>query len=85
MEPDQQIPSASPWLSAEASAVRADVSPAKVLRDARAGKLRGYRVGGGRLWRFRIEDVDAWISGASPTPAGAHHRPRVLPSNGAAA
>ena len=26
-----------------------------------AGRLPGYKVGGRRVWRFRVEDVDAWL------------------------
>ena len=49
------------WVTVEGAADRAEVSTSTVLREARSGRLRGYRVGGRKLWRFRPEDIDAWL------------------------
>ena len=51
------------WLDVRGAAERTGVSDSTVLREARSGRLRGYRVGGRKLWRFRREDVDRWITG----------------------
>jgi excisionase family DNA binding protein len=59
---------ASIWLDVRGAAARALVSPATILREARGRRLVAYKVGLGRkLWRFRPEDVDAWIT-ATTTP-----------------
>jgi excisionase family DNA binding protein len=58
------------WLDVRGAAARALVSPATILREARARRLAAYKVGAGRkLWRFRPADVDAWITAATtPVP-----------------
>jgi excisionase family DNA binding protein len=58
------------WLDVRGAAARALVSPATILREARARRLAAYKVGAGRkLWRFRPADVDAWITTATtPVP-----------------
>lgn len=60
------------WLNVRGAAARALVSPATILREARAGRLAAYKVGAGKkLWRFRPADVDAWVTAATtPVPAG---------------
>ncbi len=56
------------WLDVRGAADRVLVSDATILRAARAGRLIAYKVGAGRkLWRFRPDDVDAWLM-ASTTP-----------------
>src|SRR5690242_4689221 len=58
----------APWLDVAGAAVRALVSQPTILRAARRGQLKGYKIGGQRLWRFRPEDVDEWVTqGATPT------------------
>jgi excisionase family DNA binding protein len=47
------------------AAAYAGVSESTILRAARRGKLRAYKVG--VLWRLRHADLDAWIT-ASATP-----------------
>lgn len=49
------------WLDPRRAADRAGVSVATILRELRAGRLRGYRVGGRKCWRIRPDDVDAWL------------------------
>ena len=51
----------SPWLVTTQAAVYVAASPATIMRAARSGKLRGYKLSAGRVWRFRREDLDAWI------------------------
>ena len=53
--------SGTPWLDVPGAAAWALVSQATILREARAGRLRAYKVGNRKLWRFRREDVDAWL------------------------
>lgn len=55
----------TPWLDVRDAAAYAHVSESTILRAARRGTLRGYKVG--VLWRFRAADLDAWIT-ASTTP-----------------
>jgi excisionase family DNA binding protein len=57
------------WLDVRAAAARALVSSATILREARAGRLTAYKVGGRRCWRFRPDDVDRWLMGSTtPVP-----------------
>jgi len=57
------------WLDPRGAAARAVVSVPTVLREARRGRLRGFKIAGGRIWRFRPSDVDEWIErSATPVP-----------------
>jgi excisionase family DNA binding protein len=49
------------WLDPRGAGAHATVSESTILRAARSGRLKGYKVGSGKLWRFRVEDIDAWI------------------------
>jgi excisionase family DNA binding protein len=60
------------WLDVAGAADRVLVSPSTIVREARAGRLRGYKVGGRKCWRFRPQDVDAWLTGTR-TPVLASH------------
>ena len=51
----------TPWLTVQGAAARALCSEGTILREARAGRLRGFKIGGRRCWRFRQQDVDAWL------------------------
>ena len=51
----------SPWRTAQQVADHVGASLALVYRNARQGRLRGIKVGGGRCWRFRIEEVERWL------------------------
>ncbi len=53
--------SGTPWLDVKGAAARALCSEATILREARAGRLCGYKIGGRRCWRFLAEDVDRWL------------------------
>jgi excisionase family DNA binding protein len=57
------------WVDVRDAANRARVSAATIMREARSGRLRGYKIGGRKVWRFRPADIDAWVEGSStPTP-----------------
>jgi excisionase family DNA binding protein len=60
------------WLDVNGAAARVLVSPATIVREARSGRLVGYKVGGRKCWRFRPEDVDAWLM-RSPMPVRIPH------------
>lgn len=49
------------WLTLSEAATYANVSPTTLRREAKSGRLRGCKVGGRRLWRFRFEDIDTWL------------------------
>ena len=51
----------TPWHDVQGAAARAVCSGGTILREARAGRLRGYKIGGRRCWRFLAEDVDRWL------------------------
>jgi excisionase family DNA binding protein len=51
----------SPWLTAREAAAHAKCSEKTITREARAGRLVGYRLARRRSWRFQASDVDAWL------------------------
>lgn len=57
-----------PWVSVEEVASHLGVAKDTVYRWIERKKLPAHRVG--RLWKFKLEDVDAWIrsGGASGSP-----------------
>ena len=57
--PDRE--SSTPWLDVQGAAARAVCSYGTILREARAGRLRGFKIGGRRCWRFLADDVDRWL------------------------
>jgi excisionase family DNA binding protein len=61
------------WLDVKAAAARVLVSESTILREARRGRLVGYKVGGRKCWRFRSADVDDWLM-QSVTPSCAVQR-----------
>ena len=50
------------WLRTSEVAARLRVGEPTIRRLVTTGELRGYRVG--RVWRFRLADVDTYIRGA---------------------
>ena len=65
----------SEWLDAKGAAHHARVSASTILREARRGRLRAYKIAGGRLWRFTAADIDVWITKATiPEPFMAPRR-----------
>ena len=57
------------WWTAENTAAYASVAVATVYRAARCGRLRGYKLNRARVWRFRLADVDQWLSGCDGAEA----------------
>jgi excisionase family DNA binding protein len=55
------------WLTPSEAAARARVSKSHFLRLIRTGKGPQY-CGEGRLMRFRLRDVDAWIAAGFHAP-----------------
>jgi excisionase family DNA binding protein len=51
----------SAWLTPKQAAEHAKVNPITLRRAVKVGTLPAYRVNGGRLLRFRVEDIDRWI------------------------
>jgi excisionase family DNA binding protein len=73
MTPD---PTASPWLTAEQAAQRAQVGVKTVYRAVRDGHLRAARIGGRRELRFLAAWVDEWLeSQATPIEVPPTRRP----------
>lgn len=54
------------WLDVKGAAARVLVSSRTILRAARSGVLKGYKVGGHRRWRFKTADVDVWMQAQRP-------------------
>ena len=58
----------TPWLTLAEAAAFAKVCGATLRREAKAGRLRAYKVGGRRCWRFKADDISAWLErSATPT------------------
>ena len=52
----------SPWLTLEEAARYARCSATTLLRQARTGRCRGFKLASGkRCWRFKVDDLDTWI------------------------
>ena len=56
---------ADAWFVPREASAYAKVSAATLKRAVKAGTLQAFRVNGGRLLRYRREDLDAWLA-ASP-------------------
>jgi excisionase family DNA binding protein len=57
------------WRTLAEAAEHARSSEATLRREAKRGRLRGYKIGGRRVWRFKAEDVDAWLEGRAEEPS----------------
>ena len=57
---------ATPWLTVEQAAARAQVGKRTIYNEVTAGRLRAARVGGRRELRFRAEDIDEWLEASAP-------------------
>jgi excisionase family DNA binding protein len=55
------LPPADPWLDVIGAAKHSLTSVSTILRAARRGDLRGYKINRNRVWRFRTSDIDRWI------------------------
>ena len=49
------------WCSVEEISGHLGVAPDTIYRWISAGKIPGHRIG--RLWKFKISEVDAWVLG----------------------
>jgi len=47
------------WLTLEQIAEYLQMSTSSIYKMAQAGKIPSYKVG--RQWRFRKEEIDAWV------------------------
>lgn len=50
------------WLSPRAAATYCSVDVVTLRRAVRRGTLKAFRIEGGRLLRYRTEDLDQWLS-----------------------
>jgi excisionase family DNA binding protein len=55
----------SVWLTLNQAAEHAQVNPATLYREIKAGRIQAARVGGRRSIRLRPEWVDAWLDAAA--------------------
>ena len=54
------------WLTVVKAATYAGVSPTTLRREAKAGRLRGVKIGR-RFWRFERVDIDSWLESRKAT------------------
>jgi excisionase family DNA binding protein len=73
----ERLLSPDEWNTVKGAAAIARVSESTILREARAGRLVGYKVGGRRNWRFRTSAVDAWLEAQTPEFAEQRHQLRL--------
>jgi len=52
------------WFSPKEAADHCRCDVATLRRAVRRGTLQAYRVNGGRRVRFRVEDLDRWLTAA---------------------
>jgi excisionase family DNA binding protein len=50
---------AEPVIDSEEAARFLNINPKTLQKMARSGEVPGYRIG--RLWKFRISDLDGWL------------------------
>jgi len=49
------------WLTLEQIAEYLQMSASSIYKMAQGGKIPSYKVG--RQWRFRKDEIDAWVKG----------------------
>jgi excisionase family DNA binding protein len=54
----------SAWLTPREASDYARVNPVTLKRAVKAGRLQAFRINGGRLLRYRREDIDQWLAAA---------------------
>ena len=62
-ETEGDVAQPTDWLTRKEAARHVKVSETTIARETKAGRLKGFRVGGRRSWRFRLQDVEAWLVG----------------------
>ena len=60
-----------PWVSLEEIAEHLKVSTDTIHRWIRAKKIPAHRVG--RMWRFQMSEVDAWVRAGKAGTGGARN------------
>jgi excisionase family DNA binding protein len=50
------------WLSPRDAAAYCSVDVVTLRRAVKRGTLKAFRIDGGRLLRYRVEDLDVWMS-----------------------
>ena len=55
----------SPWMTRADVAAYARLSVPTISRAIRAGRLRAYRIAGGRAIRLHRDDLDRWLRSRS--------------------
>lgn len=53
------------WMSLRDAASYASCSVTTISREARAGRLRGYKLARRRSWRFSQADIDFWMTASA--------------------
>jgi excisionase family DNA binding protein len=57
-----------PWVSVEAVAKHLGVAKDSVYRWIESRRLPAHKVG--RLWKFRLSEIDAWVEAGGATEPG---------------
>ncbi len=68
MNNDTPHPPEQVWLTTREAAERARVTPHRIRRAVARLELKGSIPVGSSRFRFRPEDVDAWVRGERPRP-----------------
>lgn len=63
-----------PWVKVEEVASHLGVAKDTVYRWVQSRGLPAHRVG--RLWKFKVSDVDAWVRDGKAAEPGADQRPQ---------
>jgi excisionase family DNA binding protein len=69
-------PTGTVWLTLREAAEHCRCSVVTIGRAARLGTLRGYKLARRRSWRFRAEDLDAWLMASTEPVAFVPRRSR---------
>ncbi len=67
---------AEPWVSVQQAALHLGVSTDSIYRWIQRRGLPARRIG--RLWKFRVSDIDVWVQTAPPTDEASSSAPPVL-------
>lgn len=57
-------PAPEPWVSVEAVAEHLGVAKDSIYRWIERRRLPAHRIG--RIWKFQLSEVDAWVRAAGP-------------------
>jgi excisionase family DNA binding protein len=73
------------WHSLKSAAAYCQCSTVTLGREARLGRLRGYKLARRRAWRFAVEDLDAWMKSSAEPALFVPKHSRVTPLSRASA